>query len=156
MSVIHDYECSVHGVFECTHPICPEIGCEGEVKLVFLKPPSIGSEGLKRFNAGIKKSVDSMKLGNLRSARAGETAYGNQGSGMLWGDDVQKVLGVSMDQLRASAAQPLKVTHRDGHTEQVDKSVMRELAGEGMTGRRLPQPAELVGHRADREKPKAL
>lgn len=151
---MREWECPIHGYFECTHPLCPEIGCEAEVKQVFLTPPTISDGMLKRFNAGLKKSADMMGISDFRSARAGESAYGNFGKGMLWGDEVQKVLGVSMDQLRASAAKPLHVTHADGRQEKIEKSVMRELAGEGMTKKVLPKPAEAIGHRADRGKAK--
>jgi hypothetical protein len=149
--VIKEWECQRHGCFESTHPICPEIGCESEaIKRVFLTPPLVSDGTLKRFNAGIKKSVDMMGLGNLRSARAGEAAYGNSGNGMLWGDDVKKVLGVDMAALTQAAAKPMKVTYRDGHEETLNKSVMRELGAEGMTKRVLPRPAETTGSVADR------
>lgn len=154
MSVIKEFECAVHGVFESTHPICTEIGCEAEVKRVFLTPPAIGSEYLKRFDKGIRQSVDMMKLGNLRSARAGEAAFGNGGKGMLWSDEVKTALGVDMGGLLASASKPLKVTYRDGREETLPKSVMRELGAEGITRKVLPKPAELTGHRADRVAPK--
>lgn len=150
-----EWECPQHGTFECTHPMCPEIGCEAECKQVFLTPPMIRSGFLTRFDAGIKKSVDMMGLGNLRSARGGEAAYGSGGNGMLWGTDaVQKALGVPLQGLIDRAATPMTVQHRDGHTETLNKSVMRELGQEGITRRRLPKPAELTGHRADRVKPK--
>lgn len=155
MSVWKEWECAAHGCFEGTHPICPVIGCEsGAVKQVFLTPPMISDGYLRRFDRGIKKSVDMMKLGNLRSARAGEAAYGNSGNGMLWGNDIQKVLGVDMGALTAAAAVPLKVTHADGHTEQIEKSVMREMGAAGITQRVLPQPAELTGHVQDKAKRK--
>lgn len=152
--VVKEWECPEHGTFESTHPICPEIGCDLSIRQVFLTPPNIGSNFMRRFDKGIKQSVDTMKLGNLRTARAGEAAYGNQGNGMLWGEQVQKVLGVDVGTLVGAASKPLQVTHKDGRQETIEKSVMRELAGEGMTARRLPKPAELTGHRADREKPK--
>lgn len=156
MSVMKEWECPEHGTFECTHPICPEIGCDKEIKRVFLTPPTISDGMLKRFDASTKRSVDLMKLGNLRTARAGEAAYGQGGVGVLWGDECKQVLGVDMGQLRAAAATPLKITHADGRHEEVNKSVMRELGAEGITQRVLPRPAELTGHRADRVKPKAL
>lgn len=156
MSVMKEWECPLHGCFECTHPVCPEIGCDREVQRVFLTPPTISDGVLKRFDASTKRSVDMMRLGNLRSARPGEPSYGNGGTGMLWGDDIKKVLGVDMGQLRASAAVPLTITKADGTVEQIDKSVMRELGREGITQRRLPKPAELTGHRTDRVKPKDL
>ena len=150
MSVVKEWECPLHGYFESTHPLCLEIGCDAEVKQVFLTPPNIGSNELKRFDAGIRKSSDMYKIGNFRTARAGEAAYGNSGKGMLWGDECQKALGVSMEQLVASSATPMTVRHRDGHVETINKSVMRELGSEGMTKRTLPRPAETTGHVQDR------
>lgn len=152
MSVMKEWECPTHGCFESTHPLCPEIGCEREVKRVFLTPPTVSDGMLKRFDRGIKKSVDMMGLGNLRSARGGEASYGNGGAGVLWGDDVKRVLGVDMEALRQAAATPLTVTHRDGRKETVDKSVMREMGQAGITQRVLPKPAELTGHVQDRVK----
>ena len=146
-----EWECPAHGVFEGTHPLCPELGCEADCVQVFLTPPLIGDETLKRFNAGIKKSVDMMGLGNLRSARAGEAAYGNNGAGVLWGDDVKKFLKVDMASLVNAAATPLQVTMKDGHTETINKSVMRELGQEGITKRVLPRPAETTAHVTDRQ-----
>jgi hypothetical protein len=152
MGVIKEFECAEHGVFEGTHPICPEIGCESNsVKRVFLTAPMVSDGMLKRFDASTKKSVDMMKLGNLRTARAGEAAYGNNGSGMLWGDDIKRVMGVDMAQLQQAAATPLKVTHKDGRKETIEKSVMRELGAEGITKRVLPRPAETTGSKADRK-----
>lgn len=155
MSVMKEWECKAHGCFESTHPICPEIGCEsGEVKRVFLTPPTISDGTLKRFDAGIKKSADLMGIGNFRSARGGEAAYGNSGKGMLWGNDIQKVLGVDMGALLQASAAPLNVTHADGRKETIEKSVMREMASEGMTRAVLPKPAEMTGHVQDKAKPR--
>lgn len=148
-----EWECPNHGPFIATHPMCPAIGCEAEIKRVFITAPAIGSSELKRFHAGLKQSVDLMGLGNLRSARAGETAYGGT-SGLLWGDAVKETLGVDVAGLTAFAAKPLKVTYKDGHEETIEKSVMRELGEEGITQQVLPRPAELLGHRQERAKRK--
>ncbi|HEX8783332.1 MAG TPA: hypothetical protein VF764_08175 [Steroidobacteraceae bacterium] len=150
MSVIKEFSCKVHGPFESTHPICLEVGCEAEVVREFRTPPSIGSEYLKRFDKGIKQSVDMMKLGNLRTARAGEAAYGNGGKGMYWSDEVKTALGVDMAGLVNAASRPFKITYRDGREETLPKSVMRELGADGMTKRVLPKPAEITGHQSDR------
>lgn len=155
MSVLKEWECPVHGDFEGTHPVCPEIGCEAEVKQVFRTPVAIGSQVLRRFDAGIKKSVDMMGLGNLRSARAGETSYGGDaGKGVLWGDDIQRVLGVDLKGLLAASSRPLKVTYKDGHQQTMETSVLKELAAEGATRKTLPRPAELMGDRRDHAKPR--
>jgi hypothetical protein len=151
MAAMKEWECPVHGDFDCTHPLCPHVGCETEVKQVFRTPVTIGSQLRKRFDAGIKKSVDMMGLGNLRSSRAGEASYGgNTGDQVLWGNDVERVLGVSINQLTATAARPLNVTYKDGRKETIETSVMRELAAEGATSHRLPRPAELTRDPKDR------
>ena len=150
MAVMKEWECPVHGAFDSTHPICPEIGCESEPKQVFRTPVAIGSNFLKRFDQGIRKSVDMMGLGNLRSAKQGETAYGGDKGGVLWGSDIQKVLGVSLEQMVASAGKPMNVTFKDGRKESLNPSVLRELAAEGATRNSLPRPAELTGDRRDR------
>src|SRR5437016_7570872 len=151
MGVIREFECEAHGYFESTHPICWALGCDSaHVKRVFLTAPSVGSPELKRFHEGLKRSADLMGITNFRSAREGESSFGNSGKGLLWGDEIKKVLGVDLGQLSAAAAQPLTVIHRDGTKEAVDKSPMRELAAEGMTRAVLPKPAELIRSKADK------
>ncbi|MBA0085215.1 MAG: hypothetical protein HRJ53_09475 [Acidobacteria bacterium Pan2503] len=150
MSVMKEWECPEHGYFASTHPLCPEIGCTADCPRVFVTPVTVSDGVLKRFDASTKKSVDMMGLGDLRTARAGEAAYGNGGAGVLWGDECQRVLGVDMAGLRASAAKPLNVTFADGRKETIEKSVMRELGREGITQRVLPKPAETTGSIQDR------
>ena len=155
MSVMKEWECAEHGVFDGTHPICPEVCCASDkVTRVFLTPPTISDGMLKRFNKGLQKSADMMGIGNFRTAREGESAYGNAGKGMLWGNDVQKVLGVDMATLQAQAAVPLNVTLADGRKQKIEKSVMRELGAEGITGHRAlaPLPAERIGAKAEQSK----
>jgi hypothetical protein len=152
--VIKEWECPVHGAFDSTHPVCLEVGCDAECKQVFRTPVGLLSDFHKRFDQGIRKSSDLMGIGDFKSARAGESSFAGRAEqgGVLWGADVQKVLGVNVEQLTAAAARPLKVTYRDGHTESVNTSVMQELANEGATHNVLPRPAELTGDRRERVK----
>lgn len=154
MAVIKEWRCAAHGDFEGSHPICPALGCMSEsVERVFLTAPAqrSGNDATARFDAGIKRTVDGMRLGNLRSARPGETSFagraqqeGSRGS-VLWGSDIQKTLGRSMAQLAQSAAQPL-------NGQDVPNSGMRAAATEaGITARRTPV-AERTVHRADSAK----
>ena len=152
MSVMKEWECPQHGCFESTHPICPDITCSADCRQVFLTPPTVSDGTLKRFDAGVRRSAELMGITNFRTARAGEAAYGNSGKGMLWGNDIQKALGVDMGTLAAAASVPLTVTHKDGHQEKIEKSPMRELARDsGLTKRVLPIPADRTGHRGERK-----
>src|ERR1700704_1285016 len=96
---VKEYECEVHGAFECTHPICPAFNCDSKkVKQVFITPPNIGSGQLKLFDKGIRKSAEMYGISNFRSAREGEAAYGGEaalrsGQALLWGDNIKKALG---------------------------------------------------------------
>jgi hypothetical protein len=159
MSVTKEWECMEHGTFECSHPICPALGCDSKlVKRVFLTPPNIGSSELKRFNEGIKKSADMYGINNFRTARAGEAAYGGEAAKaastqVLWGDDIQKTLGLNMGDLTARAQQPLTVTKPDGSKETLTRNnPMREVATElGITRRALPKAAEVTGSLKEKE-----
>lgn len=166
MGVIKEWECIEHGVFERTHPICPEFGCESaSVVRVFITPPHIGTRMVRQFEAGIRKSSDMMGGANFRTARPGENAFGGQaakdaGTELLWGDQaVKKTMGRSFAELTGIAQQPLvlkddkgQVRRRpDGSELRLDRNnAMREAATEmGITRRRLPLAGELAVARAD-------
>ena len=106
--------------------------------------PGFKSDKSKRFDAGLRKTADGMKLGNLRSAREGEAAYGGDiGRQLLWGDDAKKYMGMDIGAIVDKAAVPFEVTKRDGSRERVPQG-MRLAANEaGLTSHVLPQ-AELM------------
>jgi hypothetical protein len=156
--VIKEWNCLLHGEFDGTHPICPSHGCRSlAVVREFRTAPTVRSNGMKKFDAGIRRTADMMKLGNLRTARAGEAAYGGdaakqKGLEILWGQDVQKTMGHSFAELASIAQRPLTVPRRDGSAPIVEtrNNGMRGAATEaGITGRRLPQIGELAMVRSD-------
>lgn len=159
MAVLKEFNCLLHGIFDCTVPICPSFGCNSRaVVREFRTAPTIRSAGMKHFDAGIRRTSDMMQINNFRTARAGEAAYGGDvgkdtGLKVLWGSDVQKTMGRSFAELSSTAAQPLRVPRRDGSGDIVDtrNNAMRAAATEaGITHRRLPQVGELTVARADK------
>jgi len=67
MSVTHDFNCGLHGEFTArvesgVTPMCP-YGCSSEfVKLVFLTPPSIGTQRVRNASRMIKEALDAQGL----------------------------------------------------------------------------------------------
>lgn len=100
MTVIHDYECAVHGVFEARAPKkCPFKGCEEEITKVFLKAPSYKSDRTKNADKNLKQLGMEFNMTNMRSTREGENQEGyfstkktapipeqRPGSGVMWGN----------------------------------------------------------------------
>lgn len=76
MGVLHDYKCSVHGYFENTEASCVEVGCDGEVMLVFLQAPAMLGEKTKSADKTINQLAMDFGMTNMRSARAGESQQG--------------------------------------------------------------------------------
>ena len=160
-----EWNCLEHGIFDSSHPICPNFGCESKfVTQEFRTAPTIGTSFRKRFDAGIRRSSDLMGGANFRTAKAGEQAFGGQaakdaGTEVLWGDQSRKVLGRSFRELQAMAAQPLVVPKRDGSgVLRMDRNNgMADAANEvGITRRRLPKAFEVTADPAERAAAKAL
>jgi hypothetical protein len=148
--ILFDWRCAVHGDFEGSHAICPHLGCDsGQVTKIFLKAPGSRSDKTRRFDAGIRKSAESMGLSNFRSARAGEAAHGGDiGKQVLWGNEVQKAMpGTSFAQLSQQAEAGSVFKKADGTVEKVP-SGMRLAAQAGITQRPVPK-AERTVARAD-------
>lgn len=153
--MIKEWACLEHGAFEGSHAICPAYGCDSRaVTQEFRTPVGIRHATTSRTDAGIRKSVDMYRLGNVRSAREGEASYGGDrgkelGMEVLWGGDVQKKMGRSFAELTGIAQQPLVVPKRDGSGSlRLDKNNgMREAATEyGITRRTgAPRAAEVAG-----------
>lgn len=70
MSVTHSFECRGHGVFEArvkvgVVPACP-YGCSPSfVQLVFLTPPSIGSEKVRTASRLVREAADLQGLSDI-------------------------------------------------------------------------------------------
>ena len=157
MAVMKEWSCLEHGEFERTHPICPAHGCKSKfVTQEFRTAPMIRSGAMKRFDAGIKKSADMMRINNFRTARAGEAAFGGEaakaaGTELLWGDASKKVLGQNFAQMIAQAARPLEVKNKAGETLRItENNGMREAATEaGITRRSVPRAGEVAVEPSD-------
>lgn len=161
--ILHDWRCPRHGDFESSHAICPTFGCESEgVVKVFKRAPGVISATTRRFDAGLKQTATSYGLSNIRSARAGEAAYGGKNSnGVLWGDQVNQIVrpgGSGLPGLMQAAGGAYK--RPDGKTEygsaykmpdgstQVVPHGMRQAATEiGVTRRPLPRAERIVDPR---------
>lgn len=160
--ILNDWKCPRHGDFEASHAICPTFGCDstGVVK-IFKKAPGVISAATRRFDTGLKQSAASYGLSDIRSARAGEAAYGGKHSnGVLWGDQVNQIMrpGGTLPGLMAAAGGAYK--RPDGRTEygsaykmpdgstQVVPHGMRQAATEiGVTKRALPRAERIVDPR---------
>ena len=70
MAVTHSFECGFHGGFEArvkagTVPACPR-GCSPHfVKLVFVTPPSIGTERVKTATRLVKEMAETQGLSDI-------------------------------------------------------------------------------------------
>ncbi len=144
--VLKEWRCKNHGVFDSSHPICPALGCRSkEVERVFLTPPGIRSEFVKRHENGIQKLAAAYGQTDFKTAKAGDASIKHPvGSELLWGSDVKKHLGMDMGQLTAQTAQPFTVTKGDGTKETVPHGMRLAATELGITQRVLPPAGELT------------
>jgi len=146
MSVIREWKCSTHGCFEGSHPICPELGCDSsDVERVFLTPVGISKGKYQRFENGLRQTADRMGISNWKTAREGESSFagrGPVGSEVLWGNDIEKVMGQPMAAQMAAASAPLNVPGKDPSKDPylTVNNGMRYAANEiGLTRNNLPR-----------------
>jgi hypothetical protein len=93
--IIFDFKCPRHGVFEGSHAICPQMGCDSEgVEKIFVKAPSFRSDTTKRTDAGLRKSAEMYNQSNWKTAKAGELSKANnRADELLWGDAGAAMVG---------------------------------------------------------------
>ena len=162
MAVIKEFRCALHGAFDGTHPICPEMGCLSEnVEREFRTPVSIGSSGTQRFDRGMRRTAEMMNISDWKRAdRAGDSSFAGRGTDaplgtqVLWGNEVAKhpeMGGRSFASLTQAAATPLTaVAERLGDKAVRDPYItrnngMRATATTlGITQKVLPN-AEITG-----------
>jgi len=158
MSVIKEFECKKHGSFESSHPICPALGCRSErVERVFLTPVGLKSDFVTRHEKGIKKLAAAYGQSDFKTARAGEASIKRPvGQELLWGNDVQKTLGMGMADLTARTAQPFTVTKANGQQETVPHGMRLAATELGLTRRVLPPAGELTVSRHEQKMKKAV
>ena len=167
MSIMKEWKCALHGAFDGTHPICPEMGCMSEhVEREFRTAPAYHNGLTARTDRGLRKSADMMGISNWKSARMGESSFAGRGvdaplgTEVLWGNEVAKhpaMAGRSFAQLATAAAQPLDARQLGITPEKaaVDPYLtknngMRAAATTlGVTKRALP-PAEITGQMGDK------
>ena len=154
-----EWKCALHGSFDGTHPICPTLGCMSEnVEREFRTPPGVSKGLYQRFDAGLRRSAERMKIDNWRTARAGETAFAGRGTDapigteVLWGAEaVQKTMGVSFAAQMQAAAQPLNLPAKGDDPYVRVNNGMRAAANTiGITKSVLPK-AEITAPMSERK-----
>ena len=145
MSVIKEFRCKKHGNFESSHPICPALGCDSShVERVFLTPVGIKSEFVSRHEKGIKRLATAYGQSDFKTARAGESSIKHPvGQQVLWGNDIQKHLGMDINALTAAAARPFVVEKPDGSRETVPQGM--RLAATDPQAPDAPGSASVMG-----------
>ena len=113
MSVLKDYHCKNHGIFEAWEPVCPMKNCKGELSVVFLKPVGTRSAKTKHTDNTVKQLAMEYGMTDVKSTREGEHQTGylarnnapvpeqppadRPGSAVMWGEagkyNMQSMLG---------------------------------------------------------------
>lgn len=150
MSIMHDFQCKKHGIFEASHPICPYLGCDSsKVQQVYLQAPGILSGKTKNFDKHSRRTSESMDLPNFKSTQhAGDSSFmsQHQGSPVLWGNDAAQYFG-GVESMAAAASAPLQFEGRSV----AQPSGMRAAAnGVGLTQSRLPPVSERLTAAGDK------
>ena len=76
MSVLKDYMCTEHGVFESWEAKCPMKFCKGELSVIFLKPVGMKSEKTKSNDRNLKQLALEFDMTDIKSTKAGEHQTG--------------------------------------------------------------------------------
>lgn len=76
MSVLKDYHCENHGIFEAWEPKCPMKHCNGELSVVFLKPVGTRSAKTKHTDKTVKQLAMDYGMTDIKSTREGEHQTG--------------------------------------------------------------------------------
>jgi hypothetical protein len=76
MSVLKDYHCENHGIFEAWEPKCPMKHCNGELSVVFLKPVGTKSAKTKHTDGTLKQLAIDYGMTDIKSTREGEHQTG--------------------------------------------------------------------------------
>ena len=76
MSVLKDYHCKNHGIFEAWEPVCPMKNCKGELSVVFLKPVGTRSAKTKHTDNTVKQLAIEYGMTDVKTTREGEHQTG--------------------------------------------------------------------------------
>ena len=106
MSVLHDYLCESHGLFEAYEAKCPIKFCTAELNMVFLKPVSLKSDKTKQADRQLKGLAQDFQMSDIKSTRSGDTQAGyhhhqvpdepevkeaRPGDAAIWGGNFQNI-----------------------------------------------------------------
>ena len=105
MSVLHDYLCESHGLFESYEPQCPIKFCTAELNMVFLKPVALKSDKTKQADRNLRGLAQDFQMSDIKSTREGDTQAGyhhhnvpepevkeaRPGDAAIWGGTFQNI-----------------------------------------------------------------
>ena len=105
MSVLHDYLCESHGLFESYEPKCPIKFCTAELNMVFLKPVALKSDKTKQADRNLRGLAQDFQMSDIKSTREGDTQAGyhhhnvpepevkeaRPGDAAIWGGNFQNI-----------------------------------------------------------------
>ena len=106
MSVLHDYLCASHGLFESYEPECPIKFCTAELNMVFLKPVALKSDKTEQADRQLKGLAQDFQMSDIKSTRSGDTQAGyhhhqvpdepevkeaRPGDAAIWGGNFQNI-----------------------------------------------------------------
>ena len=105
MSVLHDYLCESHGLFESYEPKCPIKFCTAELNMVFLKPVAVKSDKTKQADRNLRGLAQDFQMSDIKSTREGDTQAGyhhhnvpepevkeaRPGDAAIWGGNFQNI-----------------------------------------------------------------
>jgi len=105
MSVLHDYLCASHGLFESYEPECPIKFCTAELNMVFLKPVALKSDKTKQADRNLRGLAQDFQMSDIKSTREGDTQAGyhhhnvpepevkeaRPGDAAIWGGGFQNI-----------------------------------------------------------------
>jgi len=105
MSVLHDYLCESHGLFESYEPQCPIKFCTAELNMVFLKPVALKSDKTKQADRNLRGLAQDFQMSDIKSTREGDTQAGyhhhnvpepevkeaRPGDAAIWGGNFQNI-----------------------------------------------------------------
>ena len=105
MSVLHDYLCASHGLFESYEAECPIKFCTAELNMVFLKPVALKSDKTKQADRNLRGLAQDFQMSDIKSTREGDTQAGyhhhnvpepevkeaRPGDAAIWGGNFQNI-----------------------------------------------------------------
>jgi len=106
MSVLHDYLCASHGLFESYEAECPIKFCTAELNMVFLKPVALKSDKTKQADRQLKGLAQDFQMSDIKSTRSGDNQAGyhkhqipeepevkeaRPGDAAIWGGNFQNI-----------------------------------------------------------------